>query len=152
MCVCVCIIYVCLVGNIMLVFSSTTFVVPCVCMCLYNIMMCLLNWKYYAGIFLNNISCSVFRVCVCVCMCVCVCVCMYVWVYNKICVCSVGSIMLMLVYVVFVYMCLLSSWKYYFSVLFSLYYTVVVGLGYKRYGLNKISCSVCVYVFAYVST
>ena len=31
-------------------------------------------------------------------------------------------------------MCLLSSWKYYFSVLFSFYYTVVVGLGYKRYG------------------
>ena len=63
-------------------------------------------------------------------------VCVYgVCVYNKICVCSVGSIMLMFVYVVFVYMCLLSSWKYYFSVLFSFYYTVVVvGLGNKRYG------------------
>ena len=54
----------------MLVFSSTTFLVPCVCMCLYNIMMRLLNWKYYAGVFLNNISFSMFRVCVCVCICV----------------------------------------------------------------------------------
>ena len=111
------------------------FVFVCVCVCIIYIY--LLNWKYYANVFLSKISC---------CLCVYVFIisvakllvpCLYgVCVYNKICVCSVGSIMLMFVYVVFVYiMCLLSSWKYYFSVLFSFYYTVVVGLGYKRYGL-----------------
>ena len=70
---CVCKICVCLVGNIMLVLSSITFLVSCVCMmCLYSNMMCLFSysWKYYAYVVLNKISCSVFHVCVCVCICV----------------------------------------------------------------------------------